>query len=86
MDLPALEPITGGGTFYAGSVGWRIDKEAFLSNNNFIDRLLLRAGYGSIGNQEIGDYPFTDMINAGYNYPLGKSSLPGMRSQIWVTA
>ncbi len=65
------------GTFYAGSVGWRIDKEAFLSNNNFIDRLLLRAGYGSIGNQEIGDYPFTDMINAGYNYPFGEVKSTG---------
>ena len=59
------------GTFYAGSLGWRIDKETFLVNNSWIDRLLLRVGYGSIGNQEIGDYPSTDMINAGYNYPFG---------------
>lgn len=58
------------GTFYAGSLGWRMDKEFFLVNSNSIDRLLLRAGYGSIGNQEIGDYPFTDMINSGYNYPF----------------
>ena len=59
------------GNFYAGSFGWRMDKESFLMENNLIDRLLLRVGYGTIGNQEIGDYPFTDMINAGYNYPLG---------------
>jgi len=59
------------GTFYAGSLGWRVDKESFLINNKSIDRLLLRVGYGSIGNQEIGDYPFTDMISSGYNYPLG---------------
>lgn len=59
------------GTFYAGSLGWRMDKASFLVNNKTIDRLLLRAGYGSIGNQEIGDYPFTDMINSGYDYPLG---------------
>jgi len=59
------------GTFYAGSLGWRLDKESFLLNSEIIDRLFLRAGYGSIGNQEIGDYPFTDMINSGYNYPLG---------------
>ncbi len=65
------------GTFYAGSLGWRIDKEAFLSDNSYIDRLLLRAGYGSIGNQEIGDYPFTDMIDAGYNYPFGDVKATG---------
>ncbi len=65
------------GTFYAGSLGWRIDKESFLINNSYIDRLLLRAGYGSIGNQEIGDYSFTDMINSGYNYPLGNVKSTG---------
>jgi len=59
------------GNFYAGSLGWRLDKESFLIDNNSIDLLLLRVGYGTIGNQEIGDYPFTDMINTGYNYPLG---------------
>jgi TonB-linked SusC/RagA family outer membrane protein len=65
------------GNFYAGSLGWRLDKEAFLINNSTIDRLLVRAGYGTIGNQEIGDYPFTDMINSGYNYPLGNIKSTG---------
>lgn len=65
------------GTFYATSLGWRIDKESFLVNNASISRLLLRAGYGSIGNQEIGDYPFTDMINSGYNYPIGNTKSTG---------
>ncbi|SHG52721.1 TonB-linked outer membrane protein, SusC/RagA family [Chryseolinea serpens] len=59
------------GNFYAGSVGWRLDKESFLVDNELIDLLKLRAGYGSIGNQEIGNYAFTDQINTGYNYPFG---------------
>jgi len=65
------------GNFYAGSLGWRIDKESFLTDNALIDRLLLRVGYGTIGNQEIGDYPFTDMINSGYNYPFGNTKSTG---------
>ena len=65
------------GNFYAGSLGWRLDKESFLVNSSLIDRLLLRVGYGSIGNQEIGDYPFTDMINAGYNYSVGNAKSSG---------
>jgi len=65
------------GTFYAGSLGWRIDKESFLLNNNTIDRLLLRAGYGAIGNQEIPNYAFSDAILAGYNYPLDNTRTPG---------
>jgi TonB-linked SusC/RagA family outer membrane protein len=59
------------GNFYAGSLGWRVDKTSLLIDSKSIDRLLLRIGYGSIGNQEIGDYPFTDMVGAGYNYPFG---------------
>ncbi|MDQ3535018.1 MAG: TonB-dependent receptor [Bacteroidota bacterium] len=61
------------GNFYAGSLGWRVDKEAFLVNNKFIDKLLLRVGYGSIGNQEIGNYAYTDRISADYNYAFGNT-------------
>lgn len=65
------------GNFYAGSLGWRLDRESFLVNNDKIDRLLLRAGYGTIGNQEIGDYAFTDMLGSGYNYPFGSTKATG---------
>ncbi len=59
------------GTFYAASAGWRIDKENFMTNNEVIDLLKLRVGYGVIGNQEIGDYRYIDQINPGYNYAFG---------------
>jgi len=65
------------GNFYAGSLGWRIDKESFLANNEWIDRLLVRAGYGFVGNQEIGDYEFSDAISVNNNYPLGQASAVG---------
>lgn len=62
------------GTFYAGSLGWRLDQEAFLKDNTLIDRLLLRAGYGVIGNQEISDYPYLDRVGTSYYYPFGSVS------------
>ncbi len=65
------------GTFYAASLGWRMDKEAFLMQSNKVDLLLLRAGYGSIGNQEIGYYAYTDAISTGYNYPFGNAKSVG---------
>lgn len=65
------------GTFYAGSLGWRIDKESFLANNSWIDRLLLRAGYGVAGNQEIRDYAYSDGYGVNYNYPFGNSKNVG---------
>jgi len=65
------------GNFYAGSVGWRMDKESFLVNNQWIDRLLVRAGYGFVGNQEIGDYEFSDAMSVNNNYPFGQTSAIG---------
>ncbi len=58
------------GTFYAGSLGWRLDTE-FFEDNASIDKWLIRAGYGSIGNQEIGNYGYTDLINLNSYYPYG---------------
>jgi TonB-linked SusC/RagA family outer membrane protein len=46
------------GIFPAGSVGWRISKESFMNNVNWITDLKLRASYGLLGNNEVGsDYP-----------------------------
>ncbi|HTJ52074.1 MAG TPA: TonB-dependent receptor [Cyclobacteriaceae bacterium] len=65
------------GNFYAGSLGWRIDKESFLQNNSWIDKLLLRAGYGVIGNQEIPNYAFSDEIGVNNPYSFGNTKNVG---------
>lgn len=65
------------GTFYAGSLGWRLDRENFLMNNDAIDLLKLRVGYGVIGNQEIGDYPYLDAIGSNFNYSFGDTRYIG---------
>jgi TonB-linked SusC/RagA family outer membrane protein len=44
------------GTFYAGSLGWRIKGESFMESVDLIDDLKIRASYGIVGNSEIGDY------------------------------
>jgi TonB-linked SusC/RagA family outer membrane protein len=43
------------GFFPAASVGWRLDKEAFMKSLTPVTNLKLRAGIGRIGNQDIGD-------------------------------
>ena len=65
------------GTFYAGSVGWRMDRENFMVDSKTIDKLFLRVGYGSIGNQEIQNYAYTDKISSGYNYSFGNTKNAG---------
>ena len=44
------------GLFPAASVGWVINKERFMQNLKSISNIKLRAGYGVVGNQAIGDY------------------------------
>ncbi len=53
------------GTFYAGSVGWRISAENFMSGINFVDDLKLKASYGITGNAEIDNYATV----TGYSTP-----------------
>jgi TonB-dependent starch-binding outer membrane protein SusC len=43
------------GIFPAATVGWRLSEEKFLKDSKILSDLKLRAGYGEVGNQEIGD-------------------------------
>jgi len=63
--------------FPAMALGWRIDKESFMSNIRFVSYLKLRASAGTLGNQEIGDYSFASLITSGSYYPFGTNSLSG---------
>lgn len=65
------------GTFYAGSLGWRLEQESFLADVSWIDRLFFRIGYGRIGNQEISDYPAIAKVGTSYYYPYGDVSSVG---------
>jgi TonB-dependent starch-binding outer membrane protein SusC len=44
------------GWFPSGSVMWNLTNEDFLSNNNIVNNLRLRAGIGLTGNQEFDNY------------------------------
>ncbi len=64
------------GTFYAGSLGWRLDQE-FFKQSDKVDRWLLRAGYGSIGNQQIVDYGYASRIGFDSYYAYGSTRTAG---------
>lgn len=65
------------GTFYSLSAGWVISRENFLMDVSWLENLKLRAGYGAIGNQEIGLYAYSDQITPYFNYPFGNYSNSG---------
>ncbi|MDR0414706.1 MAG: TonB-dependent receptor [Prevotellaceae bacterium] len=56
------------GTFPSFSAAWNATEEEFvkdiLDNQNVLNRLKLRAGFGMVGNQEIGDFAFRTLYDA----------------------
>ena len=44
------------GNFYSLGASWRIDQENFMKNISWINSLKLRASYGEVGNDNLGDY------------------------------
>ncbi|MBT9187571.1 SusC/RagA family TonB-linked outer membrane protein [Zobellia russellii] len=54
------------GIFPAFTLGWRISQEEFLKDNDLISNLKLRAGYGEVGNQNIGDLARFGIYEARY--------------------
>lgn len=59
------------GTFPAASVAWRISKEKFMENVNFINDMKFRVGVGSIGNNRIRDYLYLTTFSNNGNYFYG---------------
>jgi TonB-linked SusC/RagA family outer membrane protein len=53
------------GMFPAVSAGWRINRETFLEDINWINMLKIRAGIGITGNQDIGNYGSLSLLDNG---------------------
>ncbi len=66
------------GVFPSGSVGWRISSEDFLADSDVFSSLLLKVGYGTIGNN--GNIRTTARANtvgpdvSRFNYPTSSGS------------
>lgn len=66
------------GAFPSVSVGWRVSEESFMKPITSINNLKLRASYGELGNQNIGNYPYQEMLKLDYNYTFDNQSVsPG---------
>ncbi len=51
------------GLFPSFSAGWRVSEEGFLQSAEKIDNLKLRASWGQLGNQNIGNYPYQSLLS-----------------------
>ncbi|TYP77320.1 SusC/RagA family TonB-linked outer membrane protein [Aquimarina intermedia] len=54
------------GIFPAATVGWRINNEEFWKENDYVNSLKFRAGYGEVGNQSIGDVARFGLFQSNY--------------------
>ena len=59
------------GLFPSFSGAWKIGKEKFLQQASWINNLKLRASWGQLGNQNIGNYSFQNILSLGQNYVFG---------------
>jgi TonB-linked SusC/RagA family outer membrane protein len=59
------------GIFPSFSAGWVVTKEGFWKENNVLNTLKIRAGYGVTGNDAIGDFGYLATVSGGRNYPYG---------------
>ncbi|MEZ0483078.1 SusC/RagA family TonB-linked outer membrane protein [Fibrella aquatica] len=53
------------GVFPSFSAGWVISEEQFLKNQDALSFLKLRASWGTLGNERIGNYPYLGIISFG---------------------
>jgi len=65
------------GYFPSFSAGWRISQEPFLKDVKFINDLKIRAGWGIVGNDNIGSYAYLARVGVSSSYPIGGVILPG---------
>lgn len=63
--------------FPSVTAGWVISDEGFMNNSNFIDFLKLRASYGVLGNDQIGNNGYTSLLEGEATYIFDGSLVNG---------
>ena len=61
------------GIFPSFSAGWVVSKEDFWNENEIVNTLKLRAGYGVTGNDAIQPFGYLALIGGGRNYTIGNT-------------
>jgi TonB-linked SusC/RagA family outer membrane protein len=63
------------GVFPSFNLGWVASKESFWKENNVINLLKIRGGYGIVGNDAIPDFRYLSLVSGGYNYAFGRDGV-----------
>jgi TonB-linked SusC/RagA family outer membrane protein len=63
--------------FPSGSVAWRFSQEGFMKNVKWLTDGKFRFGYGSVGNNRIGDMLYRQLYGVTGQYAFNHAILPG---------
>ena len=74
------------GTFPSVSIGWRFDKEKFFPiDHNIVNMFKVRASYGELGNENIGEYAYqATMMRNNMTYSFGNAPITGSAVSTFV--
>lgn len=74
-----LSPDDRWGWFPSVSAGWRIEREDFFRvSESTINLFKVRGSYGVLGNENIGDYQYMDVMSRGnYTYSFANNKITG---------
>ena len=74
------------GTFPSVSVGWRLDKEKFFPiDHNIVNMFKVRASYGELGNENIGEFAYQATMNRNnMTYSFGNQAVTGSAISTFV--
>ncbi len=67
-------------TFPSLSGAWIMTNEKFMQGIDWLTNLKLRASWGKLGNQEIGNYAYTETLSAQGSYYFGDTKYIGMKT------
>ena len=74
------------GTFPSVSIGWRFDKENFFPiDRNIVNMFKIRASYGELGNENIGEYMYqATMMRNNMTYSFANQPVTGSAVSTYV--
>ncbi len=64
-----IHPNTRWGFFPSVSAAWRLSQESFMQDIEWLDNLKIRASWGQLGNQNVGTYPYQNVLGTT-SYPF----------------
>ncbi len=66
------------GIFPSFSAAWRINEEVFMKDKTLFSDLKLRAGYGTVGNENVIGTNAQSLYKSGYNFLFGTTENTGL--------